>query len=290
MLSAHTSTLSALGSAIPNMWSATNAASGYAQLAGTLAGFVFVSLTITVTAPRGAGLSRHADSSVLLSTAFILLLISALMFVIVSGELSPYRATFLAAIAAPTLGMGALFLMSGSTWLLWEYQRSSEATKNFRQLSLLVFAVVAAFVVLVVADILQWAPERYGQWVRNWLWISLAITAIAAGILATGYLIVVRLLRTETVRDEGVRPPNSVERWTRAISRASMVLLLLSALIWVWFIESTSLLMDPEDREYVFASTHLTVTNWLLAAYFLVYSGIVLTIPWQRYGLSEVDP
>lgn len=290
MLSAHTSTLSALGSAIPNMWSATNAASGYAQLAGTLAGFVFVSLTITVTAPRGAGLSRHADSSVLLSTAFILLLISALMFVIVSGELSPYRATFLAAIAAPTLGMGALFLMSGSTWLLWEYQRSSEATKNFRQLSLLVFAVVAAFVVLVVADILQWAPERYGQWVRNWLWISLAITAIAAGILATGYLIVVRLLRTETVRDEGVRPPNSVERWTRAISRASMVLLLLSARIWVWFIESTSLLMDPEDREYVFASTHLTVTNWLLAAYFLVYSGIVLTIPWQRYGLSEVDP
>ena len=290
MLSAHTSTLSALGSAIPNMWSATNAASGYAQLAGTLAGFVFVSLTITVTAPRGAGLSRHANSSVLLSTAFILLLISALMFVIVSGELSPYRATFLAAIAAPTLGMGALFLMSGSTWLLWEYQPSSEATKNFRQLSLLVFAVVAAYVVLVVADILQWAPERYGQWVRNWLWISLAITAIAAGVLATGYLIVVRLLRTETVRDEGVRPPNSVERWTRAISRASMVLLLLSALIWVWFIESTSLLMDPEDREYVFASTHLTVTNWLLAAYFLVYSGIMLTIPWQRYGLCEVDP
>jgi MFS family permease len=277
-----------LSVAIPNMWNVINAASGYAQLAGILAGFVFISLTMTIATPRSAELRGHVNSSLMLSTAFILLLISSLMFTIISGDLSPYRATFLAAIAAAALSMGTLFLMSGTTWLLYEYMPSGDATKNFRHLSLLVFAVVAAFMMLVIADILQWAPERYEKWLENWLLVSLVVAVIAAALLAVGYVISVRLLGTETARDKDVSALGHVEKWTRAVSRASMVLLLLSALIWMWLLESENLSNKPGDEEFVFGSAQLIVTNWLLAVHSLVYVAIMLTIPWQRYRLSEV--
>jgi hypothetical protein len=254
----------------PISWSVINAASGYAQLAAVLAGFVFIALTISITTPNQVGdQTRHDKSTTLLATAFIVLLIESLFFVVISGELNNYRATYLAVVATSVLGLGALLLMAGTAWLFHEHELAPDALKNFKLLSVFLLLLAAFFVNLTIEDVLRWSPETFSYWV------PFGVSVGGLAILVLGYIALPRL-------------SSGPAWWIRRVCEGSMVFLFLTSVLTALLIGSSTLdeVPDLASRTEGFLMNsweYPTLAFVMTPLYVFLYAAVILVLPWGRW-------
>jgi hypothetical protein len=260
----------------PSNWSVVNASSGYAQLSGTLAGFVFIALTISITvSDRTAVGDAHKQSSTLLATAFVVLLVSTLFFVVISGELIPYRAAFLAIISSSVLGLGSLLLMSGTAWLFHEHGLASSAVKNFKFLSVLLLWLAATFVTLTIEDLLHWAPFQLNY--------VLSLFASSSSLLLLG--IGVLLLRRARYSF------GPVDGWIRRLSVVSMAFLAFASVLMAWLISSTKINQSPEVipvQGLLQLSEFRALVLVLAPLYGVLYSAVIFVVPWDYWSPRHI--
>jgi hypothetical protein len=252
-------------------WSVVSAAGGYAQLAAVLAGFVFVALTIAITTPsHSTDSTQHQKSTTLLATAFVALLIGALFFVDISGELNDDRAVFLSVVASSVLGLGALLLMAGTAWLFKERGLAVDAQRNFHLLAVLLLPLAATFVALPTDSVLErWSEDAYTYQ------FSLAAALLGAGLFGVGFLALPKLSR----------PPTW---WIRGVSVASIVFLFLTSALMVWLIGSEELKDAPD---LAIRSEGQLLNLWEFRAlvfvlsplYLLLFAAVALVVPWSRW-------
>lgn len=279
------------GPAPTNEWSAVNAASSYAQLAGLLTGFVFIALTIAITQPRHSQKQDpHRNSTTMLATAFVVLLVASLFYVVIAGDLSSYRATFKATVASSILALGALLLMSGTAWLFFEYQLPNAALNNFLTLSVFLLLLAATFVALTIEDITQWLEEKdafasaYGRWIAPVGSIIITISLFASGWLALlnrlGHpkIKVLRLGRTgpdNSQTDAARRIAVFVER----VCQTVMFNLFLASIMMAWFVSSQPLREGHEEASAIVWEYLLIAYIWL-PLQLTLFVAVVLAIPW----------
>jgi hypothetical protein len=267
----------------PNMWSPISAASGYAQLAGILAGFVFISLTIAVATPRQSeSQEAHKTSSTMLATAFVVLLVAALFFVVISGEMNDYRASFMATVASSVLGLGALLLMSGTAWLFFEYGLADSASQNFKFLSLVLLLLAATFVAFTVEDITQWSNAEFPDVYATWMAIAGSFGVALLFLIGWMTLPVALGRSTAQTSSEQLGVPRTISKLIRMVSQACMIYLLMASALMAWLVVSPDLGRGPETLTGELLQFRLVVYAWT-PVYLVLYVAVILMIPWRRF-------
>jgi hypothetical protein len=264
-----------------NEWSAVNAAVSYAQLAGLLAGFVFIALTIAITLPRDSDSEEqdaHRNSTTMLATAFVVLLVASLFYVVIAGDLNSYRATFKATVASSILALGALLLMSGTAWLFFEYQLPRTALSNFRTLSVLLLLLAASFVALTIEDITQWLEDdfanAYGRLIAPVGSIFLTILLFASGRLAVAN----RLGRTG-IDNSQIEAARLIAVYVQRVCQTAIFNLFLASIMMAWFVSSQPLRDGPGETSSIMWE-YLSIAYIWLPLQLVLYVAVVLAIPW----------
>jgi cytochrome bd-type quinol oxidase subunit 2 len=135
-------------------WSPIVAAGPESALSGVLAGFVFTGIVVILsTNPNSAQslsekLRQRAHSLQLFVAAFIVFALDSYFSSITSGELACNRAYAETALSGGILGVGAILLLAGLSWLILTY---SDSVREVGQLLAYVTWSVWVVVVLLLA-------------------------------------------------------------------------------------------------------------------------------------------
>jgi len=168
-------------------WNPVESAASHSQLAGVVASLLFAGMIVLLT-DRGRTV-RHTNALVLLTASFFILALDSFLFSIIAGEQICGRAWTSTMIAGGMLGVGALGIFGGLSWLMNPY--GAEERHGSRLVTAIAFVVGAVVIIHLWVTTIDYLKDM-GPVADVPGWLSPAADAHAAfgfaGILALAAL------------------------------------------------------------------------------------------------------
>lgn len=149
-------------------WNIGSPAAAYSALSAVLAGFLVSMLVLLLSIPPRGKKAKDVSSALygsLLSAVFSLLL-SSLMWALISGEKAQVRPFVLEVCASATFAFGAVLLFLSLCWCFVEYDLPDDAQKTARALFIGVLLITPSYVAVAFGDVervqagIRWYTDR----------------------------------------------------------------------------------------------------------------------------------
>jgi hypothetical protein len=179
-----------IGAASASSWDMAEAAGLHSQLAGLLAGFLFLSVTLLIGRQQTADATPEADhlteALYLLSTSFVVLLVASFMFGVVSGYTDASLALSLGSVAAVLLAIGAVASIAGLAWVVNHSHAVTELERHIERLALLVYSIAFAHLSLTASDSVRGYTPAPLHWIY-FIGIGLGLLVLTLALSARRY-------------------------------------------------------------------------------------------------------
>ena len=242
-------------------WSMAKSAALHSQLAGLLAGFLFLCVTVLISRQPATG--DQTDNIIyLVSTSFVVLLVASFMFGVVSGHSDASKALMLGTISAILLAIGAVATLAGLAWLVKHHSEESVIQPHIELLVLLAYVVASIHLSLTASDSIRgYSPATPLHWVFYF--------GSGVGVLVTAIAVVAR--RSERTRRAIVQTGDAMFKFVRpGVPAACHVMIAAVLVVVVLFSLISSLEVRPQWLTCLVASAgvvmfHIAAISILLA-------------------------
>jgi hypothetical protein len=141
-------------------WRMAEAAASHSQLAGVMAGFLFLGITVLVSGSRQEKLQnrdagRARDAVTLLSTSFIALLFASFLYGAVAGTRDLQLAQSLGSIASLLLALGAVAATAGLAWVVEYGGGLADLERHLERLAVTAYFLAFCFLSVTASDSVQ---------------------------------------------------------------------------------------------------------------------------------------
>lgn len=172
---------------LPGGWSMIASAPSHSQFASVVGGFIFTGIVLLIEGgkPNRDSKARRVPALMLFLPALLSLLVSSFLFSEVAGEQTCIRAYAGGVLAAGLLGVGAVGVFSGVSWLLDVYgEQHHDLITTSKVVTFTAYGVVIALLTVSGADFLD---NAFNGKIPSYALVS--IIAYAPVILAILWLI-----------------------------------------------------------------------------------------------------
>jgi hypothetical protein len=244
-------------------------AASHSQLAGLLAGFLFLGITVLIGRVHEATvpgrLHNLSQALHLLSTGFVVLLVTSFLFGVVSSYSNVPIAWSLLSITAVLLAIGAVNAIASLGWVVEHFRSTAGVNRYLKLLAAFVYLIATLWLSFTASDAIRGSSPSELHWI-------FLIGSIPGGayVVTSSIVWLVKRVRSGRIRDSSVT-------WGVQLSCYAMLMA-------VFIVVATFLIISSEVR---LAEWQAILVNALgIAAFHVASISMLLTMP-QSQGVPQ---